>query len=114
MALPEFKRGVPIAPAVPNIPLATDKYSRQYQDQFANILRLYFNQILTVLQQLIGANKFAATAYTVATLPDAADYGVGARTFVSDALAPAFAATVAGGGAVTVPVYSDGTNWKVG
>jgi hypothetical protein len=31
-----------------------------------------------------------------------------------DALAPAFGATVVGGGAVKVPVYSDGTNWKVG
>jgi hypothetical protein len=33
---------------------------------------------------------------------------------VSDALAPTFGATVVGGGAVAVPVYSDGTNWKVG
>jgi len=114
MALPELKRGNPIAPAVPNIPLATDNYSRQYTDQLNNVIRLYFNQLLVVIQQLIGVNTFAATAYTVATLPSAADYGVGARTFVSDALAPVFAATVAGGGAVTVPVYSDGTNWKVG
>jgi hypothetical protein len=114
MALPEVKTGKPIAPAVPNLPLATEEYSRQYLDQFANILRLYFNQIGIVIQQLIGANTFSSTAYTVATLPSAADYGVGARTFVSDALAPAFAATVVGGGAVTVPVYSDGTDWKVG
>lgn len=27
---------------------------------------------------------------------------------------PTFGATVAGGGAVATPVYSDGTNWKVG
>jgi hypothetical protein len=33
---------------------------------------------------------------------------------VSDASGPAFGATVAGSGAVAVPVYSDGTNWKVG
>jgi hypothetical protein len=31
-----------------------------------------------------------------------------------DALAPEFGATVVGGVAVAVPVYSDGTNWKVG
>ena len=52
--------------------------------------------------------------YTVATLPSAVTSGVGARSFVTDALAPGFGATVAGGGAVAVPVYSDGTNWKVG
>jgi hypothetical protein len=27
---------------------------------------------------------------------------------------PTFGATVVGGGAVFTPVYSDGTNWKVG
>lgn len=114
MALPEFKRGDPITPAVPNIPLAPEGYSRQYQDQFTNVLRLYFNQLSTVIQQLVGVNTLSSTAYTVATLPSAADYGVGTRTFVSDALGPVFASTVVGGGAVTVPVYSDGTNWKVG
>ena len=52
--------------------------------------------------------------FTVATLPSAGDAGVGAKSFVSDASAPSFGATVTGGGAVAVPVYSDGTNWKVG
>ena len=52
--------------------------------------------------------------YTVATLPSAVTSGVGATSFVTDALAPAFGGTVAGGGAVAMPVYSDGTNWKVG
>jgi hypothetical protein len=56
----------------------------------------------------------AVPIYTVATLPSAADAGVGAKSFVSDASAPSFGATVVGGGAVSVPVYSDGTNWKVG
>lgn len=50
--------------------------------------------------------------YTVATLPSAATPYQ--RAFVSDASTPAFGATVAGGGAVKAPVYSDGTNWKVG
>jgi hypothetical protein len=52
--------------------------------------------------------------YTVATLPSASTSGVGSRSFVTDALAPAFGATVVTGGAIAVPVYSDGTNWKVG
>ena len=51
---------------------------------------------------------------TIAQLPTAATAGSGARATVSDALAPAFGATVAAGGAVVTPVYSDGTNWKVG
>jgi hypothetical protein len=50
----------------------------------------------------------------VATLPSAATSGAGARSFVTDALGPTFGATVVTGGAVAVPVYSDGTNWKVG
>lgn len=53
-------------------------------------------------------------SYTVATLPSASSVGNGARAFVTDALAPVFQATVAGGGAVYTPVYSDGTAWKVG
>lgn len=53
-------------------------------------------------------------SYTVATLPAPATAGAGATTFVSDASSPTFGATVAGGGSVRVPVYSDATNWKVG
>lgn len=51
---------------------------------------------------------------TVSTLPSASTAGSGARSFVSDALAPAFGSTVVTGGAIAAPVYSDGTNWKVG
>lgn len=48
---------------------------------------------------------------TVATLPAAT---AGARNFVSDANATTFASIVAGGGANVVPVYADGTNWRIG
>jgi hypothetical protein len=34
--------------------------------------------------------------------------------FVSDATTPTFGSVVVGGGAVKTPVYSDGTNWRVG
>jgi len=60
------------------------------------------------------AGTVRTTQTTVAALPAAATAGAGATAFVTDALAPAFGATVAGSGAVQVPVYSDGTNWKVG
>lgn len=50
--------------------------------------------------------------YTVATLPGSPQAGW--KAFVSNALAPAFGAVVAGGGAVFVPVYYDGAAWRVG
>lgn len=51
---------------------------------------------------------------TVAKLLPVAQAGVGARAFVTDANATTFASIVAGGGANKVPVYSDGTNWRIG
>ena len=38
--------------AAPNLPLATEVYSRQYQDQLNNVLRLYFNRLDSILDQL--------------------------------------------------------------
>lgn len=43
-----------INPAAPNLPLGTPEYQRQYQDQFANVLRLYFNQIRNALSELFN------------------------------------------------------------
>ena len=101
--------------AAPNLPLATPEYDRQYIDQLNNIFRLYFNQITNLAQQLTTQEVIPPLKnYTVAALPSAATSGVGARAFVIDALAPTFGATVVTGGTVAVPVYSDGTNWKVG
>jgi hypothetical protein len=101
--------------AAPNLPLGTPEYSRQYQDQLNNVLRLYFNRLDNLLAQLVTSGIIPATTnYTVATLPSAATSGAGARSFVTDALGPTFGATVVGAGTVKVPVYSDGTNWKVG
>lgn len=45
-----------INPAPPNLPLGPQEYERQYQDQFANILRLYFNQLKNALGELFGNN----------------------------------------------------------
>lgn len=99
----------------PRLPTAPTEYEARYQNQFADVLRLYFNQVDNILGQLgTSAVVPPTTNYTVATLPSAATSGAGARTFATDALAPTFGATVAGGGAVFIPVYSDGTNWKVG
>ena len=101
--------------APPRLPAAPVEYDARFIEQYSNILRLYFNQLTSILGQL-GASAVipSTTNYTVATLPSAVTSGAGARTFVTNALTPTFGATVAGGGAVFTPVYSDGTNWKVG
>jgi hypothetical protein len=60
------------------------------------------------------AGPIKTRATTVASLLAAATAGAGARDFVTDANATTFASIVAGGGANGVPVYSDGTNWRIG
>ena len=101
-------------PASPSLPFGTEQYERRYQDQFSNILRLYFNELTTVLSVLVNSFITSSNVYTVATLPDPAVVGAGIRTFVSDSSVTTFNATVAAGGTNTVPVFSNGTNWKVG
>lgn len=51
--------------------------------------------------------------YTVGTLPSATGSPY-MKAFVSDANATTFNSVVAGGGANKVPVFSDGTNWRIG
>ena len=41
-------------PVAPNLPLAPGEYERQFQDQFENILRLYFNQLDNGFGSLLG------------------------------------------------------------
>jgi hypothetical protein len=99
----------------PRLPTAPQTYDTEYQEQFLNILRLYFNQLDNILGQVSTSSAvLPATVYTVATLPSAVTSGVGARAFVSDANATTFASIVSTGGANKVPVYSDGTNWRIG
>lgn len=65
-----------------------------------------------------GSGVINLPAFTVATLPTAANAGVGGRSSVSDATqtfaSANFGVTVTGGGANFVPVVSDGTNWRIG
>lgn len=71
---------------------------------------LTFNASITVITQ----GPLRLKSYTVATLPSASGSGAGATAFVTDANSTTFASVVAGGGANGVPVYSDGTNWRIG
>jgi hypothetical protein len=52
--------------------------------------------------------------YLVSALPSAVTAGAGARRFVTDATVTTFASVVAGGGGNAVPIFSDGTNWRIG
>jgi hypothetical protein len=67
-------------------------------------------QVTGVLPTANGGTGTAGN-YLVSTLPTPT---LGKRAVVTDALAPVFLATVAGGGAVKCPVFADGTTWKVG
>lgn len=100
----------------PALPVATEEYSSEYQNQLNNILRLYFNRLQSAVGQLSTTSTVIppTTVYTVATLPSAVTSGMGARSFVSDANATTFASVVVTGGANKVPVYSDGTSWRIG
>jgi hypothetical protein len=75
---------------------------------------------VTTLIEYIQVNFGAVTCSSVQTTPvtyaqlPSAVSNAGARAFITDGSTATFAATVAGGGANKVPVYSDGTNWKVG
>jgi hypothetical protein len=42
--------------AAPSLPLGTPEYSRQYQDQLNNVLRLYFNRLDNLLAQLVTSS----------------------------------------------------------
>jgi len=104
----------PINPAPPNLPLAPVQYDPQYGEKLTNTLRLFFNQLNAALTILTNAYITNTTIYTVATLPTASTTNAGTRTFVSDSTTTTFGATVTGGGSNIVPVYSNGTSWKVG
>lgn len=75
---------------------------------------------VTTLIEYVQVNFGAVTCSSVQTTPvtyvqlPSAVSNAGARAFITDGSTTTFAATVAGGGANKVPVYSDGTVWKVG
>lgn len=67
---------------------------------------------LDTSQNATFAGWINGKVYTVSTLPTAGT--AGRRAFVNNALTPIFLSAVVGGGAVTVPVYDNGTAWIVG
>jgi hypothetical protein len=70
-----------ITPAPPNLPLGTDTYERRYQDQFTNVLRLYFNQLQNAFGELFGPDggKYIAFPH-IAASDNAVQYATAANT----------------------------------
>jgi hypothetical protein len=68
------------------------------------------------LTGIFNAPVLQTTVYSVAgtAIPSAVTMGVGARAFVSDATVSTFGSAYTGSGANKVPVYSDGTIWRIG
>lgn len=65
---------------------------------------------------LFNSPILATTVYSAAgtAIPSASARGEGARAFVSDATVATFATAYTSGGSNKVPVYSDGTIWRIG
>ncbi len=66
-------------------------------------------QYLSLLQSDINPAPVRVSA-----LPTAQTAGAGSRRFVNDATGTTFGSVVVGGGGNAVPVYSDGTDWRIG
>ena len=67
--------------------------------------------VLTIPKDVTGTIALELKGYTVSTLPTGA---VGDRAYVTDALTPSFLTSVTGGGAITSPVFHNGTIWVCG
>lgn len=61
-----------INPAVPSLPLGTEQYERRYQDQYSNVLRLYFNQLRNALGLLFDnqGGRFLSFPHVAASYDD--------------------------------------------
>ena len=84
-----------------------------------SVLLAYLQANMTdaLAETLVASEYVKTTAVAVAALPAAATAGAGARAAVSDSnatLTAGIGAVVAAGGANVVPVFSDGTNWRIG
>jgi len=81
--------------------------------------RRYWDQVATAIEDLRGSfetvsqniDEIRADPIEVSDLALVVDYN---RAIVSDADSPTFGDVVVGGGTNSVPVYYDGTDWRVG
>lgn len=75
-----LKTGALIPPKAPNLPIGPVDYSQQYQDQFTNVLRLYFNQIDNFCQPFSNQNGGTYLQFPfIAASDSASQYATGAN-----------------------------------
>ena len=80
---------------------------------FANVVTSNAVKANTTSSLNVVSNLVQTVVYTVPNLP-AATIGAGYRSFVSDSNVNTFGSIVFTGGTNAVPVFSDGTYWRVG
>jgi hypothetical protein len=89
--------------------LGVGLFSQQAQGLVAGAINAIAGSAINLTQ----ASYIHWAAVTVASLPACGStVPAGTMLVVSDATSPTYNATVAGSGAVTIPVLCDGTNWK--
>lgn len=94
---------------------ASDKPASPNPEYSASRIAESWRRLTTAVIWLLRYSDIPVT--TVANLPSAASVGQGMRGFVTDSnatLATGHGNAVAGGGANKVPVYSDGSAWRIG
>lgn len=117
--------------APPNLPLAPTQYDSKYQEQFNNVLRLYFNQLNKIVGQLVASNtevpiSFPPTAldafgrqrvsqpytlfdsqnrYAADNQFDSATTGTGSTTFNTNQASVSMSVTAGGVGSVVRQTY---------
>ena len=84
---------------------------------FSELIFTYVDDTIGWQVQVSSYNGMIGPVVVVTSLPSAATAGTGARAFVTDSnatLAGGLGNVVAGTRNYKVPVYSDGTNWRIG
>ena len=89
-------------------------YVGNYGDWRDAALTVFVSFFSTAFTTLTVGQYVKVEPVTVQNLPDPGDAGAGARAMVSDATATTFNSVVAGTGSNIVPVFSDGTDWRIG
>jgi hypothetical protein len=69
---------------------------------------------ISASNNITSNNYIKSKVFVSANIANPIGAGAGARSFVSDATSTTFGALYASGGANNVPVYSDGSAWRIG
>lgn len=70
----------PVTSKAPNLPLGPPEYEAQYQDQFANQLRLYFNKVDALFQGLLDYKGGSQLNFPYAAIQRTTDLSFTANT----------------------------------